>query len=161
MEPVAILVLGARVRQGQLRGALARRVDAAAMAASHWPRAIVVACGGRGWDGHVEADVIARGLVAGGVDRARVRRDRLSLTTRENLVEAAGMLRRLSCVGTVAIATCDWHLPRALTIGRALGLSVVGVPAIAPPVSLFRTVIRALHERVAVVVDVRLAARST
>lgn len=161
MEPAAILVLGARVRPGELRGALRRRVDAAVAAASRWPDALVVACGGRGWDGRIEADVMARALAEAGVDPARLRRDRLSLTTRENLEEGSALVRRASRTGSLAITTCDWHLERALTIGRAMGLDVVGVPAIGPKVHFVRAARRRLFERLSLALDLLFVTRPT
>lgn len=126
--PVAILVLGARVRSSGAPGrALSRRIAEGARAAARWPEARVVACGGRAWDGIVEADVIVRELVAAGVDPARIERDRMSLTTIENLRE--GSARAGS--GPLAIVTCAWHLDRALAIARVMRLEAIGVPAAA------------------------------
>src|SRR3990167_399574 len=86
VDPVAILVLGARVRAGGRPGpALRRRIETAARAAERFPAARLLACGGCAWDGIVEADVMARELVERGVARSSVRRDRLSFTTIENL----------------------------------------------------------------------------
>ena len=143
-EPAAILVLGGRVLPaGRAAAPLARRIAKGAEAARRWPDARVIACGGRAWHGVVEADVIARGLLAEGIDAARVERERLSFTTRENLVEARRRLQARGCVGPVAIVTCDWHLPRALSIAARLELVALGVPALGPPPPL----VRRLRER--------------
>lgn len=143
---MAIVVLGARVRAGGGAGpALSRRLSRAALAAHEQPRARVIVCGGRAWDGVVEADVMARGLIERGVDEARIVRDRLSLTTIENLREAAKLLH--ADEGPHAVVTCDWHLPRALTIARSLRFPAIGCPAAAPPSPLARRAARAIRER--------------
>jgi len=141
VAPSAILVLGARVRAGGAPGpALRRRIDAGAAAASRWPDALVVACGGRGWDGLIEADVIARALVARGVDPERIARDRLSLTTIENLREGVALARTRRSCERIAVVTCDWHAARALAIARALGIEAIAHVARAPAKSVTRSV---------------------
>lgn len=149
MTPTAIVVLGARVRAGGAAGrALARRLSRATLAALEWPHALVVVCGGRAWDGVVEADVMARALIESGVQEERIARERLSLTTIENLREASRLLGGRNIRGTIALVSCDWHLPRAMTIARAVGLDVIGCPAKAPTAPLPRRAMRALRERV-------------
>jgi len=140
VTPSAILVLGARVRAGGAPGpALRRRIDAALEASRLWPGALVIACGGRGWDGLIEADVIARGLVARGLDPERIVRDRLSLTTIENLREGVALARTRNACDQIAVVTCDWHAPRALVIARAIGIDAIAHVARAPRGGLART----------------------
>lgn len=153
----AVVVLGGKVGGA----ALTRRIAAAVVAASHAPDAPVVACGGRAWNGRVEADAILEGLVAGGVARGRVRRDRLSLTTVENLVEARALLARAGHAGARwVVVTCDWHLPRALAIADALGIEVEGFAASTPPRSLVADAVRGFRERALSALDRRLARRA-
>lgn len=102
--------------------------------------------------------MIARGLVARGVERERVVRELTSLCTRENLLEARRLLRRTTArEEPIAIVTCDWHLPRALSIATAIGLASVGVPAKSPRASAWIRLARAVHERIVLPIDVRLA----
>jgi uncharacterized SAM-binding protein YcdF (DUF218 family) len=146
----AIAVLGARVGGA----ALERRIDRAAIAARGSDEALVIACGGRAWNGRVEADAIADGLVTRGIDPERVTRDRLSLTTVENLLEARRLLRAAGGANVrVSVVTCAWHVERALRIGRKLGLDVVAAPAASPRVPRARRVQRAISERLAGVLD--------
>ena len=155
MTARAILVLGGRVRRPG-RGALDRRIFAGIEAARRDPGAFVVACGGRSWDGLVEADAIAERMLASGVGRERVLRDRLSLTTLENLVEARRALARVGASDARwTIVTCDWHLPRALAIARALGVAAVGHPAKSPDEG--QHVVRALREGTLRWIDTRCA----
>jgi len=157
--PAAILVLGARVMPGGRPGrALARRIAAALKASREWPTARVIPCGGRAWDGFVEADVIARALEDDGVEASRIVRDRMSLTTLENLREGSAIARRIGAL-ELALVTCDWHLPRALAIARAMRLRAIGVPAHGDRAPIRRRLMRAISELVMVGIDVRLARR--
>ncbi len=150
----AIVVLGCRVRidvDGRLTpGALSRRVDAAALAYAGRtrPDAIVVASGGRHWDGLVEADVMARELVRRGVPEGAIVRERCSLSTGDNARLTAKALGRRG-LETAAVVTCDWHLPRALVLFGRLGVAVCGVAAREPIAPRLRDRIgRAGRERV-------------
>jgi uncharacterized SAM-binding protein YcdF (DUF218 family) len=153
MEAWALVVLGCVVNRtgdgrGELRladgqgarepilgpGAARRRTQAAAEA---WHRAVlagsapslVIASGGRAWQGWVEADAMAEALVALGVPERAVLRERLSHTTHENAQYVAAQCG-LRGIERVAIATCVWHLPRAVRLFQAEGLDVIAqVPA--------------------------------
>jgi uncharacterized SAM-binding protein YcdF (DUF218 family) len=145
-QPWVLAVLGCVVRReaggsGLRDGAARRRVFAAAEA---WQRAsrapgderagqgrpsLVIASGGRAWDGWVEADAMAEALAELGVPEDRLVRERLSHTTRENARYVAAQCARRG-IDRVAIVSCVWHLPRAVALFEAEGLYVIGqVPA--------------------------------
>jgi len=130
----AIVVLGCPVRlddRGQLRpGALARRLEAAAMAYAQREAEVrvVVASGGRSWGGLVEADVMARELERRGVPMGAIVRERCSLTTRDNARFAAEALARRG-IHSAFVVSCEWHLPRALALFRRAGVRAEGVAA--------------------------------
>jgi uncharacterized SAM-binding protein YcdF (DUF218 family) len=130
----AIVVLGCPVHVdagGRLRpGPLARRLDAAVHAYAHRTeaRTIVIASGGRHWNGLVEADVMARELAWRGVPEAAIARERCSLSTRDNARLTALSLAHRG-IESAAVVTCDWHLPRALALFRRAGVRVHGVAA--------------------------------
>jgi len=86
---------------------------------------LALACGGRAWGGLVEADAIARILVAEGVPEEAIVRARCSLDTRDNARFAASLLGRRG-LGRVLLVTCSWHLPRAAGLFRSAGLEVEG-----------------------------------
>jgi uncharacterized SAM-binding protein YcdF (DUF218 family) len=92
---------------------------------------LIMACGGRAWDGKVEADELARLLREAGVPEEAIVRERCSLDTRDNARFAAGMLARRG-IDEVVVVTCSWHLPRALRLFRAAGLRAEGV-GVDPP----------------------------
>ncbi|HEY8089964.1 MAG TPA: YdcF family protein [Polyangiaceae bacterium] len=132
----AIVALGCRVShdgEGRLAGALGRRVQVAAQeyarrAARAGAPALVVVSGGRRWHGEVEADAMARELVALGVPEGAIVRERLSLSTPDNARFAAEALARRG-IGRATVITCAWHLPRAEVLFRRSGLRVDGVGA--------------------------------
>ena len=111
------------------------------------------------WKGFVESDVMASELEARGVARDRILRERCSSTTLENLDEARTIVAQRAGMATVAVVTCDWHLPRALAIACCLGLRAVGIEAPSGPAPVRLQVYRAIHEAVIRPIDVRLAVR--
>ncbi|MDB4943075.1 MAG: putative rane protein [Labilithrix sp.] len=128
--------------------ALTRRAAAAAEAFRERGAVLAVACGGRAWEGLVEADDLARMLVAGGVPEDAVVRERCSYDTRDNARFAAALLARRG-VGRVLVVTCSWHLPRAMRLFRAAGLEVEGLGVPPPSATLRQRAYWAVRERVA------------
>lgn len=120
----------------------------------------VIPSGGRAWpvasgpsSGHaVEAEVMRRCLVAQGVPDAQIFPERLSLTTVENALFTARQLRHLGARRAL-IATCEWHMPRALSCFRAAGVEALPVIAPAPPAPLLERVHRRVRERVSRALD--------
>jgi uncharacterized SAM-binding protein YcdF (DUF218 family) len=96
-----------------------------------------VACGGRSWQGLVEADAIARRLLASGIPEAAIVRERCSLDTRDNARFAASLLGRRG-LSSVLLVTCTWHLPRAERLFRMAGLEVEGLGVDPPAPTLGR-----------------------
>jgi uncharacterized SAM-binding protein YcdF (DUF218 family) len=117
----------ARVPHG-LEGAAGRRAGAAAEAFFAGRAPVIVASGGRAWDGRVEADALADALFAAGVPKEAIVRERCSFSTVENALFTARILERRGA-RAVGIVTCAWHLPRALRAFRAQGVVCEGVPA--------------------------------
>jgi cyclophilin family peptidyl-prolyl cis-trans isomerase len=128
------VVLGCRVAldaDGRLRdGALARRVEGGARlyAERGGAATVVVASGGRRWAGAVEADVIARELVARGIPECAIVRERCSMSTRDNARFSSAVLARRG-LSAAAVVTCRSHLMRALACFANAGVEVepVGV----------------------------------
>jgi len=152
----ALVVLGCRVQAGSLSHAALRRVERAARAYAELEPELVIASGGKRWDGRRECEVFAEGLVARGVPSARMLQEAHSLTTRGNAQGVSELLRHRPRA-TIAVVTCDWHLPRALGLFHQLGLWPVGVPAASPPRPLPLVLVRATRERLSWALDVALA----
>jgi uncharacterized SAM-binding protein YcdF (DUF218 family) len=128
MKADAIAVLGCVVREsGRPSPPLARRVELGArlFALGVAPRVIV--SGGRRWGDHVEATVMRDGLQAAGVPPAVIAMELCSLSTAENCLYVARWLEEHG-LERVVVATCGWHLPRALAGFRRLGVEAAGPP---------------------------------
>ena len=124
----AIAVLGCRVRDdGAPSAPLFRRIALGArlFAAGTAPRVIV--SGGRRWGAHVEAAVMRDGLLRAGVPEEAIAMELCSLSTAENCLYVSRWLadRGLS---QIVVASCGWHVPRALAGFRRLGVEASGPP---------------------------------
>jgi uncharacterized SAM-binding protein YcdF (DUF218 family) len=164
----AIVVLGCRIPpSGRLCGPAARRAEAAASAYRAQVAPRIVASGGRRWGEQVEARAFRKELVRAGVPRDAVIEELCSLTTLENAIFSAAVLRRLLHQGVsplrpprAAIVTCPFHLPRALANFRAAGVDAFAFPAPAVRASLpSRTYLRA-HEFVCSLLDAQAMRRA-
>jgi uncharacterized SAM-binding protein YcdF (DUF218 family) len=140
--PTVVCVLGCRADSATL----ARRAEAAAGIYARRDATLVLACGGRAWNGLVEADALARMLRDGGVPPDAIVRERCSLDTRDNARFAAAMLGRRG-IGRVLLVTCTWHLPRAERAFRAAGLDVEGIGVDPPQPSLLQRLYWRQRER--------------
>lgn len=152
----ALVVLGCRVPGGKLSHASLRRVERAAAAYAEHGAELVIASGGKVWDGRRECAVFAEGLLARGVPSERLRQEAFSLTTRGNALAVARLLRDRN-VARLGVVSCDWHLPRALLLFRRLGLTPIGVPAPSPPRPIPIRAARAVRERLSLALDLLLA----
>jgi uncharacterized SAM-binding protein YcdF (DUF218 family) len=140
----AIVVLGCTVHtDGSPSAALLRRLALAVRAfhAKVAPR--VIASGGRRWGAHVEALVMRDTLIRQDVPASAIDVELLSLTTSENCHYTAELLRRdRSSSASVFVATCGWHLPRAVA-----NFQRCGVQAVLPPADWFDTPDATLYQR--------------
>jgi len=133
-EADVIAVLGCAVRPGgQPSAALRRRCALAARLYRQGAAPVVIATGGRAWGQHIEAVVMKQTLIAEGVAEGDVLMELCSLNTFENGHYTAELLQRRG-MRSALVATCAWHLPRALRNFRRFG-----VHALAPPHSWLDT----------------------
>lgn len=80
-----------------------------------------------------EADALRAALEAGGLPPGRLHVELLSLTTVENALCAAPLLRALGA-RRPGVVTCDFHVPRALAAFAQAGFpAAIGLPAGTPP----------------------------
>jgi uncharacterized SAM-binding protein YcdF (DUF218 family) len=152
----ALVVLGCRVQNGRLSAAALRRVERAARAFRDQGADVVITSGGKLWQGEMEAEVFARGLVERGVPSELLLPERESLTTRGNAQGVRRLLRERP-VTRIGLVTCDWHMPRALQIFRRVGLHPIAVPAASPARPLHIVSARWLRERASLAIDLALA----
>jgi uncharacterized SAM-binding protein YcdF (DUF218 family) len=121
---------------------------------------LIVACGGRAWNGRVEADELARLLREADVPDDAIVRERCSLDTRDNARFAAALLARRG-IEEVLVVTCSWHLPRALRLFRAAGLRAEGVGVDPPNATLLARTYWYARERLSTWKDLRKKVHST
>lgn len=146
-----IVVLGCRVRRqgGALVGELARRVTTAARVdRARGAAGLVVVSGGRAWQGVVEADAMAEELERLGIERARLVRDRLSMSTAEN-ARYTGELLRARGVRSLTLVTTTTHAARAAWHFESAGFSVSVAVAPSGERGGARALFRLVRERAA------------
>ena len=149
----ALVVLGCRIApSGRPSPAALRRATAAAAAYRDGVARTIVVSGGRRWGAQIEARALRARICAEGVPPSAVVEELCSLSTYENALFSAAILRRLGAT-TAAIVTCPWHMARALTNFRAAGVCVIPVPAGPPPTSIRRRLYLQAHEMVCTWLD--------
>lgn len=144
----AIVLLGCRIRPGaELPGAAGRRAARAARAFHDSVAPLVVASGGKRWNGVTEAEALRRALTKAGVPSHQILLETRSHSTRENALFVAELLQKRR-IQRIALVTCDFHMPRALLSFRAVGLSALGLPVLSPRGSVLRRARRVVTERI-------------
>ncbi len=151
-----LIVLGCRVSAGPLAHAALRRVERAAFAYQEHGAELVIASGGKTWQGVMEAEAFARDLARKGVPEARLLVERESMTTRGNARGTAQLLRGRA-TGRVGLVTCDWHMPRALRLFERFELRATPLPAPTPAGPLHLAFLREGRERASQLLDYLLA----
>ncbi len=162
-EVDAIVVLGCRVEPGgSLSSAAARRCAAARDAFAQGIAGVVVASGGRRWSGHVEALRLREHLITLGVPAQAILVELCSLTTAENAIYTAALLRarRGGSAIRVAIATCSWHQARAAANFQRVGVHAEALSIDEPRPSLATRARRAVHEMLSLRLDLETLDRA-
>lgn len=139
----AVIVLGAKVNGTAPSGALDQRIDAAAAYLHSNPDTLCIASGGQGDDeGISEARCIYEGLVAQGIDPARILLEEESDSTENNFRCSMPLLPE--GVETVGVVTNNFHIYRALRLARAQlwPQSFYGIPASCTPAGYLHYAIR-------------------
>lgn len=126
-----VLILGAKVNGIKPSKALRNRIDMAAAYAKRHPHVELIATGGQGPDeGMAEARVIARELIALGIERARIHVEAASTSTYENFY-----FSRVIWDGEpgLTVVTNDFHVRRARLVARLyFGLKTDALYALTP-----------------------------
>lgn len=124
----AIVVLGCRVlASGRLTAAAEGRAHAAADAYGAGMAPRIVASGGRRWGSQIESVALKDSMVKRGVPAEAIVAELWSLTTYENAIFSAALLRQTGA-RTAVVVTCAWHLPRALMSFRSAGIDAAAWP---------------------------------
>lgn len=124
----AIIVLGAQVKpDGTPSVQLGWRLDAACEAYRNKPVPIVV-CGARGKDEPMtEAEAMKAYLTANNIPEEDILIDPASFNTRQNLTNAAELLKQKDGIRQVLVVTSDYHVPRSLALAKDLGFDALGM----------------------------------
>ncbi|GAA3954010.1 YdcF family protein [Gordonia caeni] len=132
----AVVVLGSGLSGDKVTPLLASRIDHGiemlSAAAGPGREPLLVLSGGKGDDEVIsEAEAMARYALSAGVDEDRIVREDTSTTTEENLVNTRTVLAERGLPApTLTVVSSDFHVLRAASLTRRLGLdaTVVGAP---------------------------------
>ncbi len=115
-----LIILGAQVRGTRITSSLRHRLDAALVYLQENQETQVIVSGGQGKGEEIsEAEAMAGYLMEHGIEKERIRLENTSTTTWENLKFSAVIIGDLT--KPVAVVTNNFHLYRALKIGRRAG----------------------------------------
>jgi len=139
-----IIVLGAGTRTEHPRSPLARRLNTAVYYFERNPNAYVIVCGGLGERAAItEAEAMARHLYERGIPRERILLEDLSTSTMENLTFAQEILNEHFPDGfTAVVISNDFHMFRAVSMARGLGMDVNHLGASTPAHLLMENYLR-------------------
>ncbi len=122
----AVLVLGAKVESdGRLSGILEDRAVTALELYKAGKVTKVLVSGDHGTKNYDEVNALKKYLLANGVAPEDLFLDHAGFSTYDSLYRARDIFKANSLI----ITTQNFHLPRALYIGRGLGIDVVGFSA--------------------------------
>ncbi|MGE8684045.1 MAG: YdcF family protein [Acinetobacter sp.] len=125
----AIIVLGSGIENGHPSPTLQARLDAAATVALQQPHTKLIMTGGLGFKESIsEAEVMQTYLLKHyPISAQRIYQEAQSTSTELNLINSQKILHDLniSLNAPIAIATSDFHLPRAQAIAKHLGYTQI------------------------------------
>lgn len=124
-----LIVLGAQVRGTKITNSLMRRLDASISYLKENPGSLVIVSGGQGKGELVsEAEAMAGYLRQHGIGEHRIIQEGQSTSTWENLKFSSSFIDDMST--PVAIVTNNFHMYRAILIGKKVGFqNVYGIAA--------------------------------
>ena len=125
-----VIVLGCQVRGTTPSRLLNYRIQAAADYLNENPEAVAILSGSQGTGESIsEARCMYNGLTALGIDSARLYLEEDSTITLENLQNSKALMEREGLSGPAVIVSNDFHIFRALTMARDIGLDARGLAA--------------------------------
>ncbi|MED3982507.1 YdcF family protein [Peribacillus simplex] len=136
-----LIILGARVKGSVPSLSLQYRIDKAAEYLTANKHTLVIVSGGKGPGEDIsEAKAMQQGLIAQGIEEARIMMEDKSTTTYENIVFSKELIPDTAVSGLVV--SNDFHIYRAVEIAKKEGLDLKGIPAKTPKVSLLKSYTR-------------------
>ena len=125
-----LIVLGCRVKWDKPSLALVERCRAAAKYMKKNENAVAILSGGQGADENIsEAECMYDLMQSFGVDKNRLFIESKSTSTDENIEFCKKIIEKNGLSNSIAIATSEYHIRRALMICKRHGLSAKAVPS--------------------------------
>jgi len=130
-----VIILGAKVEGFEPSLALKYRIEAAAGYMIENCESVALATGGQGIDECIsEAEVIAKGLIALGVEPSRILIESESTSTKENFSYGLRVIEKAggSTTSCIVIVSSKYHVLRAKKLAEAVGyknISTTGCPS--------------------------------
>ncbi len=122
-----IIVLGAQVNDDKPSIVLKYRLDKAVSYLKENENTFVIVSGGKGNnEKYTEASIMKKYLIENGINEERIIIEDKSHTTKENLINSKKLTRDNKTIG---IVTNNFHMYRALLIGKKYGVNAKGLPA--------------------------------
>lgn len=122
-----IIVLGAQVKESGPSVVLRYRLDRAVSYLKENDNTLVIVSGGQGVNEMAtEASVMKEYLINKGINEDRIIIEDKSNTTKENLINSKKIIGNDKSIG---IVTNNFHMYRALLIGKKYGVNAVGIPS--------------------------------
>lgn len=122
-----IIVLGAQVKESGPSVVLRYRLDRAVSYLKENDNTLVIVSGGKGInEPATEASVMKEYLINEGINEERIIIEDKSNTTKENLINSKKITRDNKSIG---IVTNNFHMYRALLIGKKYKVNAVGIPS--------------------------------
>lgn len=127
------VVLGCAVKDGRPSATLARRLDKAYGLWARHPGMRLVVSGGISDPGEQsEAAAMAAYLADAGIPAGQIILEDRALNTEENLAYSLALIERMDAIGGIVLVTSDYHMWRARTIARSLGIETIPCAAATP-----------------------------
>lgn len=127
---LTLIVLGCRVKWDKPSLALVERCRAAAKYMKKNESAVAILSGGQGADENIsEAECMYDLMQSFGVDKSRLFIENESTSTDENIEFCKKIIEKNRLSNSIAIATSEYHIRRALMICKRHGLSAKAVPS--------------------------------
>ena len=125
-----LIVLGAALWGDEPSPSLVRRLDGACRYLKEYPDSKAIVSGGQGnGENRSEADAMFQYLTERGIEPERIIKEDKATSTKENLLFSFEIIKELGDdpVGNTAILSSPYHLFRAKSMSRALGVEAAGV----------------------------------
>lgn len=136
-----LIVLGAGLKKNKPTRALRYRIQTAANYAKANDNTVIIASGGKGSDELIsEAECMKIELIKLGINEDRIIKEENSTNTYENVKYSKQLLKKEWTNGL--LVSNDYHLFRAIKMGKKQGLNLISLPAKTPlvivPVAFLR-----------------------